>query len=47
MSTYRQSVHDYSCARSLLNSPDLSDHELQTVQDMVWRISEEICFSWE
>ena len=40
---YRQSVRDYIRAcEALLQSPDLSDHEHDVVQDMTRRLSEEL-----
>ena len=43
MPTYRQSVQDYvSACKVLLNSPDLSYDELEAVEDMADRVSEEL-----
>ena len=48
MSIYRQSVHDYIRAcEALLDSPDLSGHEMQAVEDMMTRISDELLSSGE
>jgi hypothetical protein len=44
VSTYRQSVRDYIRAcEDLLNSPDLSDYELERVEDMARRLSAFAC----
>ena len=46
MSNYRQSVRDYIRAcEALLNSPNLSDHEQQAVEDMSRRLSKELLSS--
>jgi hypothetical protein len=48
MSTYRQSVHDYIRAcEVLIKSGDLSEHELQAVEDMARRLSDELLSSGE
>ena len=48
MSTYRQSVHDYIRAcEALLATSDLSDHELQAVEAMTTRLSDELLSSGE
>jgi len=42
MEIYRQSVRDYlRVCEALLASPELSDQELQAVQDMARRLAEE------
>ena len=43
MSIYRQSVHDYIRAcEALLATPDLSGHEMQAVEEMMTRLSDEL-----
>ena len=48
MSIYRQSVHDYICAcEALLALPALSDHEMQAVEAMMTRLSDQLLSSGE
>lgn len=48
MSTYRQSVHDYiRTCKALLATSDLSDHEMQAVEEMTTRLSEELLSAGE
>jgi hypothetical protein len=48
MSIYRQSVHDYIRAcEALLATADLSDHEIQAVETMMTRLSDELLSAGE
>ena len=48
MPIYRQSVQDYLRAcEALLDSPDLSDHEMQAVEEMAARLSDELLSAGE
>ena len=48
MTLYRQSVQEFVRAcETLLASPDLSGHEMQAVENMMTRLSEELLSSGE